>query len=164
MSYYTIDPVVNGQRKQQVVKVGDTLPIGTEVDYEGSVVPNGWEEVSDPNEYSTTEQVVGKTSDGKTIYRKEFNFTDLPVNTNNDLDTTQITGVDFTKIVKIDGFVKGGASNFIAPLNTIFTTSDLTSGRITHYAIGTKFRSYAGSFLTGNNKYDLTLWLYYTKV
>jgi hypothetical protein len=114
-------------------------------------------------DYSTTEQVIGKTSAGKTIYRKEFNFTDLPTNTNNDLDTTQITGVDFTKIVKIDGFVKGGGSNFIAPLNTIFSTADLTSGRNAHYAMGTKFRSYVGAFLTGNNKYDLTLWLYYTK-
>ena len=45
MSYYTIDPVVNGQRKQQVVKVGDTLPIGAEIDYDGTSVPDGWEEV-----------------------------------------------------------------------------------------------------------------------
>ena len=45
MSYYTLDPVVNGQRKQQVVKVGDTLPIGAEIDYTGTSVPDGWEEV-----------------------------------------------------------------------------------------------------------------------
>lgn len=153
----------NGEYKDIVVKVGDTSPIGLVADYDGNTVPNGWEEVDDPNEYSTTEQVVGKTSDGKTIYRKEFNFTDLPVNTNNDLDTTQIAGVDFTKIVKIDGFVKGGGSNFIAPLNTIMSLTDTTSGRITHYSIGAKFRSYVGAFLTSNNKYDLTLWLYYTK-
>ena len=60
----------NGEYKDIVVKVGDTLPIGTEVDYEGAEVPNGWEEVSDTNEYSTTEQVVGKWIDGRTLYRK----------------------------------------------------------------------------------------------
>lgn len=42
---YTIDPVINGQRQQQIVKVGDTQPIGTIVDYDGAEVPNGWEEV-----------------------------------------------------------------------------------------------------------------------
>jgi hypothetical protein len=30
-----------------VVKVGDTLPIGTEVDYDGQSVPAGWQEVDD---------------------------------------------------------------------------------------------------------------------
>lgn len=44
---YTIDPVINGQRQQQIVKVGDTLPIGTEMDYDGSVVPDGWEEIAE---------------------------------------------------------------------------------------------------------------------
>ena len=107
MSYYTLDPVVNGQRKQQVVKVGDTLPVGAIIEYDTSgTIPEGWEiyttgkikkiapvtpangilsnqyGTSDKDgytqeymnkvtDYSTTEQVVGKTSDGKKIYRKE---------------------------------------------------------------------------------------------
>ena len=32
-----------------VVKVGDTLPIGTEVDYDGQTVPAGWQEVDETN-------------------------------------------------------------------------------------------------------------------
>ena len=32
-----------------VVKVGDTLPIGTEVDYDGQTAPAGWQEVSETN-------------------------------------------------------------------------------------------------------------------
>ena len=32
-----------------VVKVGDTLPIGTEVDYDGQSVPAGWQEVDETN-------------------------------------------------------------------------------------------------------------------
>lgn len=50
MSNYTMSPVVNGEKKQMIVKVGDTLPIGTEIDYEGSVVPDGWEEVDEITE------------------------------------------------------------------------------------------------------------------
>ena len=37
----------NGEYKDIVVKVGDTLPIGAEVDYEGAEVPNGWEQIDD---------------------------------------------------------------------------------------------------------------------
>lgn len=38
----------NGEYKDIYVKAFDTLPIGTEVDYDGSVVPSGWEEVESP--------------------------------------------------------------------------------------------------------------------
>lgn len=34
-----------GEFKDITVKVSDTLPIGTEVDYDGTTVPNGWEQV-----------------------------------------------------------------------------------------------------------------------
>ena len=37
----------NGEYKDIYVKAFDTLPIGTEVDYDGSVVPSGWTEVED---------------------------------------------------------------------------------------------------------------------
>lgn len=52
----------NGEYKDIVVKVGDTLPIGTEVDYEGAEVPNGWEEVSDPIGDLTTLNTANKTN------------------------------------------------------------------------------------------------------
>ena len=48
---------------------GDALPIGTIVDYEGDTVPDGYEEVSNPTDHSTEEQVVG-TWLGKPLYRK----------------------------------------------------------------------------------------------
>lgn len=38
------DPTT-GQFKEISVKVADSLPIGTEVDYDGETVPTGWEEV-----------------------------------------------------------------------------------------------------------------------
>lgn len=36
----------NGEIKNIVVKASDSLPVGTEVDYDGTTVPNGWEKVS----------------------------------------------------------------------------------------------------------------------
>ena len=46
---------------------GDTLPIGSEVDYTGTDVPAGWEVV---DSYSTSEVNTGQTwIDGKPIYR-----------------------------------------------------------------------------------------------
>ena len=50
---------------------GDTLPIGSEVDYNGDTVPTGWEKIDNPDDYSTEETFTGKYwIDGKKIYRK----------------------------------------------------------------------------------------------
>ena len=38
----------DGTVKQITVKAGDTLPVGTEVDFNGTTIPAGWEEVT-PN-------------------------------------------------------------------------------------------------------------------
>jgi hypothetical protein len=40
----------NGTYKDIVVKVGDTSPIGLVADYDGTEVPNGWEEVTEITE------------------------------------------------------------------------------------------------------------------
>jgi len=45
----------NGTYKDMIVKVGDTLPIGAEMDYEGAEVPNGWEQIDDSWETLTLE-------------------------------------------------------------------------------------------------------------
>ena len=42
----------DGTIKEIKVKSFDTLPVGSEVDYDGSVVPDGWTEVDDTNEYT----------------------------------------------------------------------------------------------------------------
>lgn len=58
----------NGTVKNIVVKAGDTLPIGTIVDYDGDTIPDGYEEVED---YSLNEVKVG-TWMGKPLYRRVF--------------------------------------------------------------------------------------------
>ena len=37
----------NGEYKDIYIKTFDTLPVGTEVDYDGQTVPSGWSEVTD---------------------------------------------------------------------------------------------------------------------
>ena len=60
----------NGTYKDIYVKAFDTLPVGTEVDYIGDTVPDGWSEV---DSYSTNEVDTGQTwIDGKKIYRKTY--------------------------------------------------------------------------------------------
>lgn len=88
-----------------VVKVGDTLPIGTEVDYDGQTVPAGWQEVDDPNVYSTAEKRIGTWIDGKPLYRKVFkgNFSDqLPEYVKGDINTTNL---NIDKPIKYNGYI-----------------------------------------------------------
>ena len=59
--------------------VGDTLPIGAIVEYDGTTVPSNWEKV---NDYSIEEVKTGNTwIDGKPIYRKVVYIGSLPANT-----------------------------------------------------------------------------------
>jgi len=54
---------------------GDTLPIGAIVNYDGDIVPQGYEKVADSlNVFSTTEQRVGTWIDGKPLYQKTIDF------------------------------------------------------------------------------------------
>jgi len=62
-----------GQFKKVYVKAMDALPVGTELDFDGSLadLPEGWVEVPNPEEYLPTEVKTNKTwIDGKPIYRK----------------------------------------------------------------------------------------------
>lgn len=56
---------------------GETLPIGSEIDFDGNVsdIPDGWEQVDDVPVYSTTETVCGTWIDGKPIYRRVLQYT-----------------------------------------------------------------------------------------
>jgi len=62
---------------------GDTLPIGTIVEYDGDTVPSGYEEIEDFDKYSTNEVKTNKIwIDGKPIYRKVVIFTEnIPAKT-----------------------------------------------------------------------------------
>lgn len=61
----------NGELKELVIKANDSIPANSVIEYEGDVVPEGYEKVEDKGEiYSTEEQRIGTWIDGKPIYRK----------------------------------------------------------------------------------------------
>lgn len=65
---------------------GDTLPIGSEMNYTGESVPAGWEEVLD---YSTDEIDTGmKWIDGRHIYRKVYHNDSYSQNRSTTADIT----------------------------------------------------------------------------
>lgn len=56
---------------------GETLPVGSEIDFEGSTIPTGWEEVTNPETYSTDEVktdkiYVDENDVSHEVYRKRF--------------------------------------------------------------------------------------------
>jgi len=93
---------------------GDTLPINSIFDYDGSTVPDGYEEVDD---YSTDEVVTGKLwINGKPIYRKVIYISALP-NAAQQGYNTGISNVDF--VLYCMGYTSSGMGmNTVRPLTT----------------------------------------------
>ena len=89
----------NGELKELVIKANDSIPAGTIVDFEGDVVPEGYEKVEDKGEvYSTEEQRIGTWIDGKPLYRKIIETT-MPETPSNGVyitkNTTNIPDMSF---------------------------------------------------------------------
>lgn len=59
----------NGEYKDIYIKTFDTLPVGTEVDYDGETVPEGWSEITEG--YTLLDNYIYYKKVGKmvTIYR-----------------------------------------------------------------------------------------------
>ena len=95
----------NNEWKEMNVKVSDTLPIGSVVEYDGETIPAGWEEISS---YSTDEVETGDTwIDGKPIYRKVYTFS-----TNDDSPVGAIPNL--YEVVNIYGCYTGNGNIFPA--------------------------------------------------
>lgn len=86
---------------------GDTLPIGSEVDYTGTDIPAGWEEVES---YSTSEVNTGQTwIDGKPIYKKVINTGNMTSAVSHG-----ISNLDW--VISIYGVAKTNDNNYL-PIN-----------------------------------------------
>lgn len=92
-----------GELKELVIKANDSIPAGAVIDFEGDVVPEGYEQVEDKGEiYSTEEQRVGTWIDGKPLYRKTI---ETIVN-----NQQQTISLDFSidKLKKVEGGLDNG--------------------------------------------------------
>ena len=106
--YIVINYIIKVTEAQTGEVLSETLPVGTELDYDGDTVPSGWEEIDNPEEYSTTETLTNKTwIDDKIIYRKVFNG-----NLSNDSNTQTVThGIsNIGTVTSISGTIFDGSS------------------------------------------------------
>ena len=117
----------NGEYKDIYIKSFDTLPVGTEVDYDGETVPTGWTEVADPNTYSTDEVRIGTWIDGKPLYRKVVETTTPVVSTEGTLVNKSVSvGVSNVDFIYIDKAIIIGGGNYNA--NAVVSNMAFTYG------------------------------------
>lgn len=83
----------------------DSLPIGSEVDFEGNAsdIPTGWEIIENPDAYPLFEEVkTNKTwIDGKSVYRTVLSIGSMSANVE---ATRNISAISFDTIVSLTGF------------------------------------------------------------
>lgn len=106
---------------------GETLPVGAEIEFDGQStdIPTGWEEITNPDSYSTTEIKTNKTwIDGKPIYRKVINIGSITNTTSNNTVNPNISNLD--TLISLDGIFNIGANRI--PIN--FHNSVTASGGI----------------------------------
>ena len=110
----------NGIVKPIVVKAGDTLPVGTIVEFDGTTIPAGYEQVEEEKDIYSSEEV--KTNkvwiDGKPIYRKTYHGT-----TTFDIDeATQLlipASVNVDKIINYSGYVTEHSGRNVLTVNDV---------------------------------------------
>jgi len=94
-----------GNLEEVYVEALDSMPVGTQVEYTGSTIPVGWEEV---NDYSATEVDTGKRwIDGKKIYRRTFTY--YPTTSGEVNFTFDFTNLDTIMIDKSHTFLISSA-------------------------------------------------------
>ena len=110
--YIVINYIIKATEAQTGEVLSETLPVGSEIDFDGETVPSGWEQVNGPNDYSTTEIRVGTWINGKPLYRKVYDFGSAP---NNTTKTVSANITNLSAITKIYGFAVTSAG-YVTPL------------------------------------------------
>ena len=99
----------------------ESLPVGTELDYDGETVPTGWEQIDDPNSYSTTETICGTWIDGKPIYRTVIQ-TSTATSTGS---WTKIANIQIDTLVRKFGYWITGSEKY--PLDRSYNNEEMTT-------------------------------------
>lgn len=86
------------------------IPTNSVIGYDGSTIPSGFEETDGPNDYSTTEKVIGTWTNGETLYRRVYQGT-MPTTG----DYIVLGNIPNLEIVRFTGSVNG-ASNLKDPI------------------------------------------------
>lgn len=155
--YLVTNYIIKAKHTQQPDQgvLSETLPIGTEVDFTGSTIPDGWQAVDDPNAYSGVETCIGTWDDSGTeipLYRKIITFPALP---NNTTSSTNHNVSNLKEFTLIEGFARSNQSKGGIPL------PHATSSPVTYWVDDTKVYIMSTSDRTAYTK--AYIYLYYTK-
>ena len=104
-----------GELKEIVIKANDSIPANGIIDFDGDVVPEGYEKVEDKGEiYSTEEQRIGTWIDGKPLYRKAF---DIKTISASNTDLVNVSNLNIETLIKLNGvIITDGGGKFPVPL------------------------------------------------
>lgn len=110
----------NGNVKQITVKSGDTLPVGTIVEFDGTTIPAGYEQVEEEKDIYSSEEI--KTNkvwiDGKPIYRKTYNgITTFDLDSSSQLLIPASVNVD--KLINYSGYLTENNGVNVLTLNEV---------------------------------------------
>ena len=128
----------NGEYKDIYIKSFDTLPVGTEVDYDGETVPSGWTEVDDilwENENPTQ----AFPSQNITLSSDDYNYLEIYY--------WRTTTQKLEKSIKIRKGSNFTIIDFATAGNTYSWMRDRTFTRTddTHYSVGICYLQFANS-------------------
>ena len=142
----------NNQWVDLSIKALDSMPVGTQVEYTGTDIPTGWEQVDD---YSTDEVDTGKTwIDGKKIYRKVYH------NSNYSQSASQTKDVSFSlpnleTITYTYGTIKvsGGTCNLLMSVWANANGTEYSTGYGAITSSGFKITTGSGNPINSANIY-----------
>lgn len=139
---------------------GDTLPIGSEIDYDGETAPVGWEEIED---YSTTAINTGKKwIDGKDIYRQVISTSNAQCQTPGvSVDkSVSASSLNISEVIDLKFRVE---TDLFAGFYNVFGGNDPTNNTRCYYdKVNKNIVIRNGN--TGYNSATITMIIEYTKV
>lgn len=148
----------NGEIKEIKVKVLDTVPVGSIMDYDGDTIPSGWVKDEATDDYSTEEIYTGKHwIDGKKIYRKTVVYSKA-ANVAEDSIPHGISNLETP--IKYECMSRVASS--WRPVPGFYSSNVGTYNQCIYVVDSTGF-SYTGSTWYAARAVDLYITLYYTK-
>lgn len=152
------DTVYTFTNATELAKIGEQSGVPT---YDGQIISLPTVHNFDKaNLYSTTEQVVGKWTDGRPVYSKTVSASSINIPTNR-VYSLGITGV--STLVKASGTLKSGTTSWAVPYNMTTIGASSTDCADVFNDNGTITLHLGNGYPTGSTAYTVNITVLYTK-
>lgn len=102
----------NGEWQEIILEPsGDTLPIGSEVDFDGDTVPTGWQVVNNNIVSNGSPIKLSYKEDGKDVYVQKIKINSLPNATSIDYPVSLPNDIKITKMESTMYFANGDTTS-----------------------------------------------------